>query len=166
MEDSQARENLRSLMRANGWARKTPADSIAEGEKESLEEERIPLNLLLLSDDEELANFVHGIVKSPWKLLRPDADKFLSQKTFAEPNVRLVILDDQAVEENERRWLLGQIRKHFPGDLMIYIAGIHSDDNERRARTNGAHYYDAKPLAHELFGQVLQSFMQTQQIKG
>jgi hypothetical protein len=36
----------------------------------------------------------------------------------------------------------------------------------RDARTNGAHYYDSKPLSHERLGQVLQSFLQTQQFKG
>jgi response regulator of citrate/malate metabolism len=90
----------------------------------------------------------------------------MSHKVFTEPNVRLVILDDQTVEESDRGWLLGQIRKHFSGTSLLYVAASHSDGNERRARTNGAHYYVSKPLLLERFGHVLESFLQTQQLKG
>ena len=81
--------------------------------KHDLEENRLSPSVLLLSDDEVLANFVLGIVKRPWKLVRHGADKYGSREVFAQPNVQLVILDDQAVVESERGWLLTQIRKHF-----------------------------------------------------
>ena len=82
-----------------------------------------------------------------------------------QPNVRLVILDDQTVEENDRGWLLAQIRKHFSSGSLLYVAGSQSDGNEKRARINGAQYYVAKPLSLERFGYVLESFLQTQQFK-
>lgn len=84
----------------------------------------------------------------------------MNRKVLAQPNVRLIILDDQAVEENDRGWLLAQIRKYFPGPSLLYIAGSQSDGNEKRARTNGAHYYISKPLSLERFSYVLQSFLQ------
>ena len=90
----------------------------------------------------------------------------MSREVFAQPNVRLVVLDDQAVEENDRGWLLAQIRKHFSGNSLLYIAGSQSDANEKRARTNGAHYYISKPLSFERLRYVLQSFLQVQQVKG
>ena len=127
---------------------------------------RLSPTVLLLSDDEGLADLVREIVKRPWKLVRQGADRYMSHKMFAHPNVRLVILDDQAVEENDRNWLLAQIRKHFSGTSLLYIAGSHSDGNEKRARTNGAHYYVSKPFSLEQFGRVLQSFLQVQQVKG
>jgi DNA-binding response OmpR family regulator len=126
----------------------------------------LPLTLLLLSDDEALAGLVLGIVKPPWKMVRDGADGYMSRKIFAQPNVRLVVLDDQAVQENDRGRLLGQIRKHFSGHPLLYVAGNHSEVNEKRARTNGVHYYASKPLAREQFGRVLQSFLQTQEFKG
>ncbi len=131
-----------------------------------MKEIRLAPTVLLLSDDEALADLVLGIVKRPWKLIRQGADGYMSHKVFTQPNVRLVILDDQAVEENERNWLLAQIRKHFFGTSLLYVAGSQSDANEKRARTNGAHYYISKPLAVERFGRVLQSFLQVQQGKG
>jgi DNA-binding response OmpR family regulator len=127
---------------------------------------RLSPTLLLLSDDETLADLVLGIVKRPWKLVRQGADGYMSHKMFAQPNVRLVILDDQAVEENDRNWLLAQIRKHFSGTFLLYVAESQSDGNEKRARSNGAHYYVSKPLSIERFGRVLQSFLQVQQVKG
>ena len=64
----------------------------------------------------------------------------MSHKMFTRPNVRLVKLDDHSVEESDRGWLLVQIRKRFSGPFLLYVAGSRSDGNEKRARTNGAHY--------------------------
>jgi DNA-binding response OmpR family regulator len=131
-----------------------------------LEEPRLMPTLLLLSDDEALGDLVREIVKQPWKLVRQGADGYASREFFAQSNVRLAILDDQAVEENERGWMLTQIRKHFSGVPLLYVAGRQSDANEKRARTNGAHYYVSKPLSVERFGQVLRSFLRAQQVYG
>ncbi len=130
---------------------------------ETSEQTRLSPTVLLLSDDEALAKLALAIVKRPWKLVRHAADKYVGRELFAQPNVRLVILDDQAVEENDRGWLLEQIRKHFSGPPLLYVAGSQSDANEKRARTKGAHYYVSKPLSIERFGQVLQSFLQAKQ---
>jgi DNA-binding response OmpR family regulator len=131
---------------------------------ESAKEASRSLTLLLLSDDAVLANLVLGVIERPWKLVRHGADGFMTHM-FAQPNVRLVILDDQALGEKDIGWLLAQIRKHFSGISLLYIAGSHSDGNEKRARTNGAHYYVSKPLAHEPFVHVLQSFLQASKSK-
>jgi len=118
--------------------------------------------LLLLSDDEALAEFVFGVVEPPWRLIHQDGGGArMSDGSFAQPNVRLVILDDQAVEENDRSWLLTRIRKRLPGASLLYVAGNQSDTNEKRARANGAHYYASKPLSFERFGYVLQSFLRS-----
>ena len=129
------------------------------------DETRLSPSLLLFSDDEALADLVRGIVKPPWKLVRQRADGYASREVFAQPNVRLVILDDQAVEENDRGWLLAQIHKHFSGASLLYVANKQSDENEKRARTNGAQYYVSRPLVLERFGKVLESFLQLQQVK-
>ncbi|MHB8381408.1 MAG: hemerythrin domain-containing protein [Candidatus Binataceae bacterium] len=131
----------------------------------SSEEIRPSPILLLLSDDQELANLVLGVVKRPWKLVRHDRDRYKIRKMFAQPNVRLVILDDQAVEENDRSWLLAQIPKHFSGSSLLYVASSQSDGNEKRARANGAQYYVSKPLSPDQFRDVLRSFLQVQQVK-
>ena len=116
--------------------------------------------LLLLSDDEALAAFVLGLVKPPWRLIRHDGGGTrLSDRLFAQPNVRLVILDDQAVAENDRSWLLTRIRKCLPDASLLYIARNQSDTNEKRARANGAHYYVSRPLSFERFSYVVQSFL-------
>ena len=130
-----------------------------------LKETRLAPTVLLLSDDEALANFVLSIVKPPWTLVRHPTDKYGSREVFTQPNVRLVILDDQTVVGNERGWLLAQIRKHFSGTSLLYIAANQSDDNEKQARMNGAQYYSSKPLSLERFGYVLKSFLQAQQGK-
>jgi DNA-binding response OmpR family regulator len=125
-----------------------------------LDATRLSRRVLLLSDDEALTDFIGRIVIPPWKLVCYRADKYGSHQVFVQPNVRLVILDDQTVEEKERGWLLAQIRKHFSGTSLLYIAASQSDGNEKRARMNGAHYYASKPLSLERFGYVLRSFLQ------
>ena len=125
-----------------------------------LKEVRLIPRALLLSDDEELVEFVRRVVKRPWRLVRQRADKFMTREVLAQPNLRLAILDDQAVDENDRGRLLTQIRKHFSGVPLLYVAASPNDGNEKRARANGAHYYVSKPLSFDRFGQVLESFLQ------
>ncbi|HEV2172318.1 MAG TPA: hypothetical protein VGR71_02070, partial [Nitrospira sp.] len=80
--------------------------------------------LLLLSDDEALAKFVLEVVKPPWRLIHENGGVArMSDGSFALPNVRVVILDDQAVEENDRRWLLIRIHKRLPSASLLYVAG-------------------------------------------
>ncbi len=129
-----------------------------------LKEARLIPRALLLSDDEELVDFVRRIVKHPWRLVRQRADKFMTREVLAQPNLRLAILDDQAVDENDRGRLLTQIRRHFSGVPLLYVANIADDGNEKRARANGAHYYVSKPLSFDRFGQVLESFLRAQQM--
>ena len=119
--------------------------------------------LLLLSDDEELVGFVLGSVKRPWRLARYRDGARTGNKVFAQPNIRIVILDDQVVEEKDRSWLLTRIRKRIPNASLVYVAANQSDANEKRARGNGAHYYVSKPLSYERFGYVLQSFLRAQE---
>jgi response regulator of citrate/malate metabolism len=124
--------------------------------------DHLAATVLLLSDDEALMEIVRRTVRWPWKLVCQRAHRYVSYRVFTQPNVRLVILDDQAVAERDRSWLLAQIRKHFSGTALLYVAASQSDGNEKRARTNGAHYYASKPLSLERFGYVLQSFLQHQ----
>ena len=134
----------------------TPNPSLAENRPSAL----------LLSDDGTLTEFIGRVIRRPWKLLHHGTEKFWSREAFKQPNVRLIILDDQEVVENERGWMLAQISKHFSGAPLLYVAAIQSDGNEKRARTNGAHYYVSKPLPLERFGYVLRSFLQAHQSRG
>jgi hypothetical protein len=87
----------------------------------------MPPILLLLSDDMELRNLVLEIVKAPWEIV---CNRTNGHRVFAQPNVRLIILDDQAVEEPDRSWLLSQVRKEIPGRPLLYVAGDYSEENE------------------------------------
>ena len=123
-----------------------------------------PPTLLLLSADKSLVDLVRTASGPDWNvshhLNAHDRDDPLDR-----PNVKLVLLDDSAVEESERGWLLGQIRRRVPEALLLYVTVQHSEENERRARANGALYYIAKPLQAPLFTQVLKAFLKAQQAK-
>ena len=80
---------------------------------------------------------------------------------FAEPHVRVLVFDDEGVEEKDLESLLVQISRLFSGTPLLYVAGTQSDANEKRARIHGAHYYVSKPWPLERFAQVLRSFLKT-----
>ena len=98
-------------------------------------------------------------------MAHPRPEKSQPPRFSPRPNVRLVIVDDQAIEEYDLVNLLAEIRKQFSGAPMLYVADRQSDDNERRARSNGAHYYISKPVPPERFTQVLTSFLRAEQTK-
>ncbi len=116
--------------------------------------------LLLLSHDDSLAALVEKASKTGWRVAQ-HRETHATHSLFAEPNVRVVILDDEAVDEHDRGRLLAQIRRRLPTASLLYIAGGHNEDNEKRARTGGAHYYVSKPLAPERFHHILASFMRS-----
>ena len=120
--------------------------------------------LLLLSADKSLVDLVNAASGPGWKV-----SHYLNAHDRGDPldrpNLKLVLVDDSAVEESERGWLLGQIRRRVPEASLLYVTVQHSEENERRARAQGALYYIAKPLQAPLFTQVLKAFLKAQQAK-
>ena len=116
------------------------------------------LVVALLSNDDNLAHVVDSAMEMPWRLERQlYSGEVLDFLRIA--GVRLVIVDDEAVGERDRGWLLGQVRRYLDGATLLYVAGNHSAENERRARSNGAHYYTAKPIRGDELTGVLKGFM-------
>ncbi len=99
-------------------------------------------------------------------MAHPHPEKSEPPRFSPRPNVRLVIVDDQAIEEYDLNKLLAEICKQFSSAPILYVADRQSDDNERRARSSGAHYYISKPIPPERFTQVLTSFLRAEQTKG
>lgn len=116
------------------------------------------LIVALLSNDDKLAHIVDSAMEAPWRLERHFyTGEMLDFLQLV--GVRLVIVDDEAVSEGDRGWLLGQVRRNLAEAILLYVAGAHSAENERRARGNGAHYYTAKPIQGDELTVVLKGFM-------
>jgi DNA-binding response OmpR family regulator len=112
----------------------------------------------LLSNDDDLAKIVYSATKVPWRMERYFyTDGVLDFLQLV--GVRLVVIDDEQVSESDRSWLLGQVRRNLDDATLLYVAGSHSAENERRARRNGANYYTAKPLENDELAGVLKGFM-------
>ncbi len=117
-----------------------------------------PPTAIVFTADDGLTTLAQQAVPSAWKIeLCHDAG--IGREVLSHPNVRLVIVDDESVQEEARGWLLDRIRRFVPRALLIYIAGSHSPDDEKRARGYAAQYYTAKPLDTERTLRVLQSFV-------
>ena len=100
--------------------------------------------LVLLSRDTELIATVKHSVRPDWTLVSRDIDELPG--LIREPNVRLVVFDDESVDALDRGWALAEILRCAAHASIIYVAGQHDHDNERLARVRGVLFYTSKPL--------------------
>jgi len=115
--------------------------------------------LLLISADKALVELLGRIAPAEWRVEhRPDSSG--TGDLLRQLDLRLVVLDDEAVAAEERGWLLTQVRRNRPGAALIYVAANHDGEVEKRARAGGANYYTSKPIHEERLADVVRSFMQ------
>lgn len=119
----------------------------------------IPM-LAVLSNDDQLTELVQGAAGSKWSVVKPAIAEISS--LIREPNVKLVIFDDQSVPSSDRGWALTEIQRCASRASIIYVAGQHNLENEKQARTRGVLFYTAKPLIPGDVSLVLQRLLQTQ----
>lgn len=120
----------------------------------------VPPTVVIFSADRELTALIEGAAQEPWNIERCK-DPSNGRQVLSHPNIRLVIVDDEVIQEDARGWLLDRIRRYVPQALLMYIAGSHSPAGEKRARGHSAQYYTAKPLDMERIRRVVESFMRT-----
>jgi CheY-like chemotaxis protein len=117
-----------------------------------------PPRLVVFSADDQVKLLAERAAPAPWVIdIRTESGN--GREALAHPNVRMVILDDESVEEEARGWLLDRIRRFVPNALIIYVSSAHSPEAERRARGHSVQYYIAKPLDLDRLGRVLGSFI-------
>jgi DNA-binding NtrC family response regulator len=108
--------------------------------------------------DKAVEELAAAAVPQTWEVQRcPDSQA--AREFLTRPAVRLVVVDDEAIADSTRSWLLDRIHRYAPHALVIYVAGSHDPDNERRARASRVQYYTAKPLDTTLTLRVLKSFV-------
>ncbi len=119
---------------------------------------RIPPTVVLFSSDPAVLALAERALLMGWKL--EHCDQFeVCRKVLSQPDVRVVIVDDEAIAREARGLLLERVRRFVPHALLIYVAGAHSAGDERRARSHAAQYYTAKPLDPDRTHRVLESFL-------
>lgn len=100
--------------------------------------------LALLSNDEQLTQTIEGVAQSEWSVIKPKIAEI--SNLVRQPNVRLVIFDDQSVPASDRGRALSEIQHYASRASIIYVAGNHDHENEKQARSRGVLFYTAKPL--------------------
>ena len=111
----------------------------------------------IVSKDESIVNFITDNMSDGW-VVESCADPHRAHSVLDGKGVKIVVIDDEAIEESSRGWLLDQVRKRAPHALVAYIAADHSPESERRARAYDVNYYTAKPLDRERTLRVLHAF--------
>ena len=110
--------------------------------------------LAVLSKDDQLIELVVRTAGSEWAVIPRDSTQLSS--LIREPNIKLVIFDDQSVNASDRGWALSQTGRWAPNVPIIYVAGEHDHENEKQARTRGVLFYTSKPLSPNDLSLVLQ----------
>ena len=117
-----------------------------------------PRAVALLSRDESFIALVGQALGNGWRLdLCPEPSQV--RNLLVRAGVKVVVIDERAIEEGTRGWLLDGVHKLTPDALVAYIAASHSLDLERWARSHSVSYYDSQPIDPERILRILRSFM-------
>jgi len=111
----------------------------------------------VFSRDESVVKTIAEGMSDSW-VMEKFTDPHEGHAFLLKPDARIVVIDDEAIDESTCGWLLGQVRKHAPRALVAYIAAVHSPETERRARAYNVQYYTSKPMDRERTLRVLHSF--------
>lgn len=113
----------------------------------------------LISADDSLQQLAREACQSKYELA-VCTDPTLERETLFRSNVRLIIIDDEAIDEPIRGWLLDQIRRFSNHAMLVYVASHHSESSEKRARSYQVQYYTSKPIDPERTLRVLRSLLE------
>jgi DNA-binding NtrC family response regulator len=116
--------------------------------------------LAVLSSDDHLKSTVDTAARAQWLVIAFGMAQI--SNLIREPNVKLVIFDDQSVAASDRGWALTEIRRCASKASIIYVAGEHDHENEKQARSRGVLFYTAKPLIPAEVDLLLQRLLQMQ----
>ncbi len=119
------------------------------------------MTVLVYSSDDSLSSLVESAVPPQWEVARCN-DVLAAREWLGRAALRVIIFDDDGVDGNTRGWMQAQIRRSAPDALKVYVASVHTEEGERRARSGGAHYYTAKPIDTQRFLRVVRAFLEAQ----
>jgi DNA-binding response OmpR family regulator len=115
--------------------------------------------IVVFSSDPSLVSLVQEVCPRAWQV-ESCQDPENGQDILSHPDIRMVVVDDEKIQEQLRGWLLDRVRKFASQALLFYVAALHSEADEKRARSYQAQYYTSKPLDAGRTLRVLESFLQ------
>ncbi len=113
---------------------------------------------VVFSQDDAIFTLIADGLGNGWRLDRC-AEAGRARASLVQAGVGIVVIDDGAIEEGTRGWLLDQVRKWAPNALVVYIASNHSPEIERQARAHSVQYYASQPIDRERTVRILHSFV-------
>jgi hypothetical protein len=113
---------------------------------------------VVFSEDESIIGLVRDGLNDEWHLA-PCSEPGKARVFLLRTDVGIVVIDDAAMEEPTRGWLLDQVHRWAPDALVAYIASAHAPEVERRVRSHGVQYYLSRPVDRERTLRVLHSFL-------
>src|SRR6516225_7832602 len=113
---------------------------------------------VVFSKDESVIRLIRDGLGDGWRIelcSKPGEGLIFPLRT----GVGIVVIDDAAIDESSRGWLLDQVHRWAPDALVAYIASAHAPEVERRVRAQGVQYYLSRPVDRERTLRVLRSFV-------
>lgn len=117
-----------------------------------------PRVLVIAGGDQSLFSIAQQAGASAWSI-ESCSDAMNARDQLLGSSPQLILLDDEAIRPEDRGWLLERIRQQAPRTFIIYVAGQHDAETEKRARSHGVHYYMSKPVDSDRVIQVSQAFI-------
>jgi DNA-binding NarL/FixJ family response regulator len=111
------------------------------------------------SDGGSIASLVDAAGRGRWLVDRSDGAD--ARDSLLKPHLRLIVIDEAAVAESERGWLLEQIHRHAPSAGVVYIARDNSPEVERSVRARGVLHYTSQPIERERLVQLLRAIVES-----
>lgn len=112
---------------------------------------------VVFSIDESVERLVAEGMPREWVISRC-GNPGEARQALVKPGVKIVVIDDHAMDEMTSGWLLDQVRRWAPRALVAYIAARHGIEVERRARSHNVQYYFSRPIDREHTVKVLKAF--------
>jgi len=111
----------------------------------------------VFSRDDSILGLIRDGLTEVWRI-DPCSEPNQARMFLQRADIRIVVIDDVAIDKPTRGWLLDQVRRWAPDALVIYIASEHSPEVERHVRSRGVQYYLSRPVDRDRTIRVLHSF--------
>ena len=116
---------------------------------------------VVFSQDESIIGLIRDGLTDGWRI-DPCSEPNEARMFLQRADIRIVVIDDVAIDKPTRGWLLDQVHRWVPDALVAYIASAHTLEGERQVRSRGVQYYLARPVDRERTIRVLHSFAAVQ----
>lgn len=124
-------------------------------EKSALIETMSKRSVVIIDDDGDIRSFLRVIINAGDYIVMGEGGSIAAAKSILSERVPHILLLDINLEGGSGLDVLEYLHKQYPDTKIIMISGDATSDNVKKALTQGAAGFIAKPFKHETVIQAL-----------